>query len=436
VKTVSLDQVGREELALPARVQEALGELVGSAKEGLLALSVGVGLGVLVELLEEEVVEIVGPKGEHIPERTAVRHGHEAGEVTLGGRRVGVERPRVRSADGRLEVRLQMYEYFADRDPLSRSVLERMLAGVSTRRYPRTQEPVGQEVEQQARSTSRSSVSRTFIERTRRSLDELMSRRLDDVRLAVMMIDGIDLGERTNVVALGITTEGVKIPLGLWEGSTENAAVATALLSDLVERGLDPEQGILFVIDGAKALRKAIRTVFGDAPVQRCVRHKERNVLDHLPERERPTVRQRLRRAWAHEDDARALDQLRALASELDRTHPGAAGSLREGMEETLTLTRLGVAGNLKRTLESTNPCESMIEIVRRTQRNVKRWSSGEMALRWTAAGMLEAERQFRKIIGYRDLATLVIAIERDHDRRHADAARTPTTEASMLVTA
>jgi len=312
-----------------------------------------------------------------------------------------------------------------------------MLAGVSTRRYRRTAEPVGQGVEQQARSTSRSAVSRTFIERTRSALGELMSRRLDDVRLAVMMIDGIELGERTNVVCLGITTEGVKIPLGLWEGSTENAAVATALLSDLVERGLDPEQGILFVIDGSKALRKAIRAVFGDAPVQRCVRHKERNVLDHLPERERPAVKLRLRRAWALEDHARALDQLKTLARELDRSYPGAAGSLREGMEETLTLTRLGVTGNLKRTLESTNPCESMIEIVRHTQRNVKRWTSGEMTLRWTAAGMLEAERQFRKIIGYRDLATLVVAIERDHDRRrrHTDA-RTPSKEAAIVVSA
>ncbi|MGZ8716924.1 MAG: IS256 family transposase, partial [Gaiellaceae bacterium] len=258
-----------------------------------------------------------------------------------------------------------------------------------------------------------------------------------DVRLAAMMIDGLELQGRTNVVALGITTEGVKIPLGLWEGSTENAAVATALLSDLVERGLDPEQGILFVIDGAKALRKAIHNVFGEAPVQRCVRHKERNVLDHLSERDRPNVQQRLRRAWALDDHGRALDQLQRLARELDRSNPGAAGSLREGMEETLTLTRLGVTGSLKRTLESTNPCESMIEIVLRTQRNVKRWSSGEMALRWTAAGMLEAERQFRKIIGYRDLATLVIAIERDHDhRRHSDAARTPIKEAAILVTA
>jgi transposase-like protein len=442
MKTVSREQVATAErageLALPPRVQEALGQLVGSAREGLLALSVGVGLGVLAELLEEEVVDVVGAKGKHDPDRVAVRHGHESGEVTLGGRRVQVERPRVRSADGRAEVRLQTYEYFADRDPLTKAVLERMLAGVSTRRYRRTQEPVGAEVEQAARSTSKSSVSRTFIERTRRALAELMSRRLDDVRLAVMMIDGLELQGRTNVVALGITTEGVKIPLGLWEGSTENATVATALLSDMVERGLDPEQGILFVIDGAKALRKAIRNVFGDAPVQRCVRHKERNVTEHLPERDRPVVKQRLRRAWALDNHTRALEQLRQLASELERSYPGAAGSLREGMEETLTLTRLGVGGNLKCTLESTNPCESMIEIVRRTQRNVKRWSSGEMALRWTAAGMLEAERQFRKIIGYRDLATLVVAIERDHDRRRhsVNDARTPNREAAIVLTA
>jgi transposase-like protein len=437
MKTVSREQVATKELALPPRVQEALGQLVSSAREGLLALSVGVGLGVLAELMEEEVVEVVGAKGTHDPQRTAVRHGHESGEVTLGGRRVGVERPRVRTADGRAEVRLRTYDYFADRDPLTKAVLERMLAGVSTRRYRRTQEPVGTEVEQAARSTSKSSVSRTFIERTRGALSELMSRRLDDVRLAVMMIDGLELQGRTNVVALGITTEGVKIPLGLWQGSSENATVATALLSDLVERGLDPEQGILFVIDGAKALRRAIRNVFGEAPVQRCVRHKERNVADHLPERERAAVKQRLRRAWALDDHARALDQLRQLAGELDRTYPGAAGSLREGMEETLTLTRLGVTGSLKRTLESTNPCESMIEIVRRTQRNVKRWSSGEMALRWTAAGMLEAERQFRKIIGYRDLATLVVAIERDNDRRRqSDATHAPSKEAAIVLTA
>jgi putative transposase len=432
--TVSATQVATATTDLPPRVEEALGELVWAAKEGLLALSVGVGLGVLTELMEEEVTDVVGPKGKHIPDRSAVRHGHESGEVTLGGRRLQVERPRVRSADGESEMPLETFRHFADRDPLSRLVLEQLLAGVSTRRFERTREPVGEEVEAEARSTSKSAVSREFVARTRENLEALTNRRLDDVRLAVMMIDGIELKGRTNVVALGITTDGVKVPLGLWEGSTENATVVTALLSDLVERGLDPEQGIMFVIDGAKALRKAIRTVFGErAPVQRCIRHKERNALDHLPERDRPAVKRRLRRAWAETDQGRALDQLRVLAGELERSHPGAAASLREGMEETLTLTRLGIRGNLKKTLESTNPCESMIECVRRSARNVKRWQSGDMCLRWTAAGMLEAERQFRRIIGYGDLAKLVTAIERELDQ---PTVPTPTEEAVIVATA
>jgi putative transposase len=186
------------------------------------------------------------------------------------------------------------------------------------------------------------------------------------------------------------------------------------------------------VIDGAKALRKAINAVFGNAPIQRCIRHKERNVLEHMPERDRPTVKRRLRSAWAEPDHDRALDRLLTLAGELDQTHPGAAGSLREGLAETLTLTRLGIKGSLKSTLESTNPRESMIECVRRTSRNVKRWQSGEMGLRWTAAGMLEAERQFRKTIGYRDLAKLVIAIEHEHSQ----TTPTATKKAAILVPA
>jgi putative transposase len=261
---------------LPPQIQEALGELVGVAREGQLALSVGVGLGIVHELMELEVDEVDGPKGKHDPDRVAKRHGHEDGSMTLGGRRVQVRRPRIRSADDKRELPVETYEYFADRDPLTRAVIERMLAGVSTRRFARVGEPVGTDVEAESSSTSKTSVSEMFVERTRQALDALMGRRLDDVRLAVLMLDGIEIAERTHVVALGITTEGVKLPLGLWDGSTENATVATALLADLVERGLEPEQAILFVIDGSKALRKAIRDVFGErAPVQRCVRHKE-----------------------------------------------------------------------------------------------------------------------------------------------------------------
>lgn len=419
MQTVSRSQVVTAQEAveqpLPARIQEALGQLVGAAKEGLLALSVSVGLGVLEELMAEEVEEVCGPKGKHDPDRVAYRHGTDDGEVTLGGRRVQIERPRMRSKDGESEVPVGTYEHFASRDQLSRVVLERMLAGVSTRRYRRLQEPVGEHVEQQARSTSKSAVSRTFIARTKEALLRLMSRRLDDVRLAVLMIDGIVLKDHTCVVALGITTDGVKIPLGLWEGSTENRTVSSELLSNLVHRGLDVEQGVLVVIDGSKALRAAVNDVLGKrTPVQRCVCHKERNVLDHLPERDRDIVKRRLRRAWAETNYRQALEQLQTLASELDRSHPGAAASLREGLAETLTVTRLGVRGKLRKTLASTNPCESMIECVRRTSRNVKHWQNGEMCLRWTAAGMLEAEQQFRRVIGYQDLAKLAAAVERE----------------------
>jgi putative transposase len=246
------DHVGGQEsfAQLPERVQEALGELAGAAKEGLLALSVGVGLGVLAELMAEEVDEVVGPKGRHDRERSAVRHGHEGGEVTLGGRRVPVERPRVRATDGSGEVPLSTYRHFADRDPLTRLVLEQMLAGVSTRRFSRTREPVGRVVVDAERSTSKSAVSREFVGRTSEHLKALMSRRLDDVRLAALMLDGIELKGRCCVVALGISTDGVKVPLGLWDGSTENKTVARHLLADLVDRGLDVEQGVLVVLDG------------------------------------------------------------------------------------------------------------------------------------------------------------------------------------------
>jgi putative transposase len=403
------------ELPLPAEIQEALGELVGAARDGLLALSVGVGLRVVHELMEAEVTEIVGPRGLHDPDRSASRHGHEDGSTTLGGRRVPVSRPRARTLDG-AELPVATYRYFADRDPLQRAVMDRMLAGVSIRKFVRFGEPVGREVERTASSTRKSTVSEMFIEKTRTALGELMARRLDDTRLAVMMLDGLEIAGRVHAVALGVTTDGVKVPLGLWEGSTENATLAWQLLADLVDRGLDPSQAILFVLDGGKALRRAIKDVFGEhALVHRCHRHKERNVLDLLPERDRPTVLARMRGAWALKNAAEAEQRLEALASELDRSWPDAGASLREGMGETLALMRLGVTGRLAKSLSSTNPIESMIEIVRHTQRNVKRWQDGDMRKRWTAAGMLGAEQQFRRVVGYSDLPKLITATERRH---------------------
>jgi transposase-like protein len=370
-------------LELPGHVQLSLGEIVGDAKEGLLALAVRTGLLVLQETMEYEVERIVGPKGRQNRARVAKRHGHTGGEVTLGGQRVAVRRPRVR-----------------------------MLAGVSSRGYRRAGEPVGSVIQQQSRGVSKSAVSRTFVRRTRTALSDLLSRRLDQLELVALMIDAIELEERCHVVALGITLDGTKVPLGLWEGSTENATTATALLVDLQERGLGFDQPILCVIDGAKALSKAIRSVIGNrTPIQRCVQHKARNVCDQLPKDQRPWIRSKLRAIWAEEDYPKALSSMKALARALEREHPAAAASLREGMQETLTVTRLGITGALKRTLHSTNPIESMFNIVRHTQRNVKRWQSGDMRVRWTAAGMLEAERNFRRIKGRHQLVRLAAAL-------------------------
>ncbi|MGH2881803.1 MAG: IS256 family transposase [Solirubrobacteraceae bacterium] len=402
-------------LDLPEQIRLSLGEIVGDAREGLLALSVRVGLAVLRETMEWEVDRVVGPKGRHDQGRVAKRHGHTKGEVTLGGRRVSVSRPRVRSVDDAREIGLDSYREFTSRDPLSAVVAERILAGVSTRQYRRTQEPVGSEVEDECRSTSKSAVSREFVRRARTALQELLARRLDRLELVALMIDGIELDERCHVVALGIKIDGTKVPLGLWEGSTENATVVTALLADMQERGLGFDQPILCVIDGAKALAKAIRAVIGNhTPIQRCVVHKARNVCDHLPQEQRPWVRAKLATAWAEEDHAKALASLQALARALEHQHPTAAASLREGMQETLTVTRLGISGRLKRTLQSTNTIENLFSRVRRTQLNVKRWHDGDMRQRWTAAAILDAERNFRRIKGKHQLARLAAALGRE----------------------
>jgi putative transposase len=400
---------------LAGRVDEHLAAFAAHMTQGLLAASTAVGLEVMGELLDVEVAELAGPKGKHNPQRVAMRHGSEQGTVTLGGRRLGVRRPRVRTTgEAPREVQLESYAAFTSTDLLAEGIVARMLAGLSTRRYPAGLEPVGQAVEQAAQGTSKSAVSRRFVAATAERLAELLARRLDDRRWLVVFLDGFGMGEHLLVGALGVTDDGTKVPLGVAEGTTENKAVCTRLVADLADRGLDASRGVLFVIDGGKALERAIRAVFGaKALIQRCRRHKERNVTDHLPEAERPLVQRRLRAAWALGDADQAKIELEQLARSLDRQRPGAAASLREGLELTLTVTRLGVGGKLLQTLESTNPVESMIEIVRDHAGRVKRWSSGEMALRWAAAGMLAAQGQFRRVKGYQELPQLALALER-----------------------
>jgi len=401
--------------ALAARLDGHLARFAEHLREGLLAASVAVGLDVMGELMAAEVAEVAGPRGKHQRSRAATRHGTEGGTVTLGGRRLPIRRPRVRSADGSAEVPLSTYEAFRGGDLLAEGIVARMLAGLSTRRYAAGLEPVGAGVEARSAGTSRAAVSRRFVAATSARLVELLSRPLDGQRFPVVYLDGFGMGDHLLVGALGVTADGTKVPLGVVEGTTENAAVVGALISDLRDRGLDASAGILFVIDGGKALRAAIRRVFGaNALVQRCRRHKERNVTEHLPEVERPLLQRRLRAAWAEPDPVHARAQLEAIARGLAHRRPGAAAAVREGLAETLTVNRLGVSGSLLRTLESTNPIESMIEIVRDHATRVKRWESGEMALRWAAAGMLAAQGQFRRVRGFAGLPLLMAALRRE----------------------
>ena len=408
---------------LPQEIQLALTDIAVAAREGLLAMSVAAGMAVMAAMFEAEITEIAGPKGKHNPERVAVRHGAEKGSVTLGGRRVAVTRPRARTVDGH-EVPLQSYVHFAAEDLLAQVVMERMLAGVATRRHARAAEPVG-EAAGKHKSTSKSAISRRFVKLTETALAELMARDLSGEDIKVLMIDGEHLAERCVVVALAITADGTKKPVGLWDGSTENKTVVRALLADLVERGMNVDDGLLVVCDGAKALAAGVRAVFGDtALIQRCTLHKRRNIADHLPDKDKAWVDAKLVKAFGHPDPEQGLRNAKQLAAQLDKSYPGAAASLREGLEEMFTVARLGIDGRLAKTLTTSNPVESMISIARTTNRNVTRWRDGQMVLRWTAAGMLNAERSFRRIKGFKQMSRLVDAL-----RRHAHPETTADTE-------
>lgn len=398
---------------LPEEIELAMADIAGAAREGLLAMSVAAGLAVMQAMFEAEIAGVAGPKGKHDPNRAAVRHGSGRGSVTLGGRKVAVDRPRARTLDGH-EVPLCSYGHFAAEDLLSQVVMERMLAGVATRRHARTAKPVGTQVGEQAKSTSRSAISRRFVRQTETALAELMSRDLSELDIKVLMLDGEHMADRCVVVALAITADGTKVPVGLWDGSTENKTVVRSLLADLVERGLGVGDGLLVVIDGAKALSAAVREVFGDkALIQRCTLHKRRNVANHLPDKDKAWVDAKLVKAFGHPDPQTGLRNAKHLAAQLDKSYPGAAASLREGLEEMFTVARLGIDGRLAKTLTTSNPVESMISIARTTNRNVTRWRDGQMVLRWTAAGMLNAERSFRRIKGHKQMPQLVTALHR-----------------------
>lgn len=368
------------------------------------------GLQELRKVLEEDRTLLCGPKGRFQDDRRAYRHGHDLGELVLGGRKVRVPKPRARSVNG-CELELPHWRHFGQEDPLDERAQRQILLGVSTRGYADSLEALPNELPE--RGTRRSSVSRRFVARTAKSVDAFLSRPLGEIDLAVVQIDGVVLDEHLLLTAQGIDATGSKQVLGVTEGSGESEAVATSLLRNLIERGLVVERARLFVIDGGKGLRKAIRSVFGAwALIQRCQVHKMRNVLEHLPERQRAWVRAGISRAWSGTTVGRAREQLRTLATQLRADHPGAAASIEEGLDETLTVIELGVVGSLHQTLRSTNPIENMQGTIRRVTRNVKRWRDGSMVLRWVVTALMEAEKKFRRVKGYRDMPQLLAALD------------------------
>jgi putative transposase len=415
-KLLLLPDVGRVAMssaglpdAVAGVVQIQMDVFAAKMQEGLLAAATAVGLAVLDEMQRVEIEAVAGPKGKHNPARIAVRHGTEESTLPMGGRRVAAKRHRVRAVDGSGELALQSWSTLANTDVLNEHTVAAVLAGVSTRDYAEVLEPTGTA----GSSTSKSAVSRRFIDATAKRLEEFRSRPLGDRRWLVVYIDGFGFADELMLGALGVDAAGNKVPLSVRHGTTENGTVCRELLNDLERRGFDPSAGVLFVVDGGTAIGSAIRKKWGEcALIQRCRAHKARNVTDLVPLGERTRVHTALFAAWAQPDASEARKALRALAAKLDRTHPDAAASLREGLEDTITVNRLGVTGTLLKTLATTNPMESTVDIVKVHARNVKRWMPGNMRLRWAAAGMLEAERQYRRVKGFRQLDALARHLE------------------------
>jgi transposase-like protein len=393
------------QIALPMQ------EVLADVRRAFLGLCIDSGCQVLAKMMELDRVALCGAKGVPDARRRAVRGGHTTSQVVLGGQRIRIRRPRARELDAG-EIELPSFAWAAGTDPLNAATLSAIAAGVSTRRYASTQDPLPES--EVGLATSKSAVSRRFVALSQQQLEQWLTRRLDDLDLAAVMIDGIHFrSERVVLVALGIDAEGHKHILGLHEGSTEATRVVKKLLADLIERGLDASRMRLWVIDGGKALRRAIVELFGaTALVQRCQEHKRRNVIEHLPEGMHAGVNRALSQAYNAKDVRLARRQLQRLAGSLQERHPGAAASLREGLEETLTAQQLGLSGALYRTLRTTNPIENLNGLVAQYTRNVKRWKDGAMTLRWIASALVDASGRFRKLRGFASMKTLLKALQ------------------------
>jgi putative transposase len=397
--------------AMEQRLLPVAGVLL-EVRQAFQGLCVQAGLRVISALMEEDRTAVCGPKGVPDEGRRAVRGGHTATSIVLGGQRVAIQRPRARDLDHG-EIELPSFAWASDTDALDAAALEAVAAGVSTRRYGRLQPDLPEAARLTQPATSKSAVSRRFVQMSAEQLRNWLAAPIGGHDLPVVMIDGIHLADSVILVALGIDAAGHKHVLGVREGSTESARVVKALLSDLIDRGLAADRARLWVIDGGKALRRGIVDMFGPlALVQRCQEHKRRNVLEHLPEAMHKGVGKAMRDAWDGANEKLAAKQLQRLAASLEAEHPGAAASLREGLAETLTVQGLGITGALYRTLRTTNPIENLNGSIVRYTRNVKRWKNASMALRWVASALSDAKPRFRKLRGHRDMKILLAALD------------------------
>lgn len=380
-----------------------LADIVGLLQQGVGNLLRETGLALMQTVMEEEVRHLAGERHQQHEGRRAHRWGKEDGYCVVDGQKVPIQKTRLRTPDKR-EQRLGSYEMFQRSGPLQAGVWDKMMRGLSTRNYGAVVKDF-----HNAYGVEKSAVSENFIEASREKVKQLMERPLGELRLCAVLIDGTPFKDRQMIAALGIGCDGTKTVLGIREGATENTAVVSALLSELVERGLDFSTPRLYVLDGGKALAAAVRKHAGEAAfLQRCQVHKKRNVVDHLPDEHKADVRRKMQNAYAMAEYADAKRALEQLHRELMDLNPSAARSLEEGMEETLTVHKLRVPDQLRRTLCCTNVIESAFSIVETVCRNVKRWRDGDHIERWVGSGLLVAERQFRKVIGHRQIPLLL----------------------------
>ena len=387
------------------------------------------GIATLTEMMQQDAVELCGARHARSSDRRGYRWGHTAGQLGFHGGKVAIERPRVRARGDDAELSLPSWEAAQAEDWLGRWAMNLMLINVSTRRFGRAVRlPEGDITAGPGTGVSKSAVSRRFVALSAAQMKEWMAADLSKLDLLVIQIDGMHVtGELTLLAAVGIDGEGTKHPLGLLEGATENAAVVQALLDNLIERGLDPKICRLFIIDGSKALTKAIRRTFGrNTPIQRCQVHKARNITERLPKHLHASVRAALRQAWELDDAAKAERLIRNLAHRLEQVAPGVAGSILEGIDEMLTVNRLGLPPSLRRSLACTNIIENMMGTIRRVCRNVKRWRDASMALRWTAAAMQEAAKGLRRLKACKQLPLLRAALAA-HQSKYANQGRLET---------